>query len=260
MSGSGNRHWGIAMAIASSIGPQVPVAVQGEFGGREKLRASSVEFRKDVIEITDGVFAAVGYSASNVVLIRGKDGSIIVDTSANPVDGRAIVEAFGARLVRPVRAIIYTHNHPDHSGGATVFAGSDDPEIYSHQTLVDSAPEFGRGPRGGGDVFGTELLDDQFINAGIQLDYGRVTPHTREGFVPPTKTFSGEERNHRRCGRSDATHSHAGRSHRKMSPSGSPRKASCFRPTTSTNHTPTSRPSEAFACVLPKNGSPAWKR
>ena len=88
MSGSGNRHWGIAMAIASSIGPQVPVAVQGEFGGREQLRASSVEFRKDVIEITDGVFVAVGYSASNVILIQGKDGSIIVDTSANPIDGR----------------------------------------------------------------------------------------------------------------------------------------------------------------------------
>ncbi len=181
------------MAIASSIGPQVRVAVQGEFGGREQLRASSVEFRKDVIEVTDGMFVAVGYSASNVILIQGKDGSIIVDASANPIDAGAIVEAFGARLLRPVRAIIYTHNHPDHSGGATVFAGSDNPEIYSHQTLVDSAPEFGRGPRGGGDVFGTQLPDDQFINAGIQLDYGRVTPHTREGFLPPTKTFSGEE-------------------------------------------------------------------
>lgn len=90
-------------------------------------------------------------------------------------------------------AIIYKHNHPDHSGGATVFAGSDHPEIYSHQTLVDAKPEFGRGPCGGGDAFGTKLPDELFINAGTQLEYGRVTPHTREGFLPPTRTFSGEE-------------------------------------------------------------------
>jgi alkyl sulfatase BDS1-like metallo-beta-lactamase superfamily hydrolase len=178
--------------MVSRIELDVQGAVQGRFRGREQLRASSAEFRKDVIHVTDGVFAAVGYSASNVILIQGEGGSIIVDTSANPVDARAIVEAFGTRLVRPVRAIIYTHNHPDHSGGANVFAENDNPEIYSHQMLVDSGPEFGRGRRGGGDAFGTKLPDEQFVNAGIQLEYGRITPHTREGFLPPTTTFSRE--------------------------------------------------------------------
>ncbi|MDG9793146.1 alkyl/aryl-sulfatase [Brucella anthropi] len=175
----------------STLGQVSPIFVD-EFAGREQLRASSVEFRKEVIEITNGVYAAIGYSASNVTLIQGNNGSIIVDTSANPVDAQAIVDAFGDRLVRPVRAIIYTHNHPDHSGGANVFAGADKPEIYSHQTLVESGPEFGRGPRDGGDAFGTKLPDDLFINAGTQLEYGRITPHTREGFLPPTRTFSGE--------------------------------------------------------------------
>lgn len=146
-----------------------------------------------MVEVTDRIFAAIGYSASNVVLIQGDGGSIIVDTAANPVDAHAITAAFGTRLTRPVRAIIYTHNHPDHSGGATVFAGSDDPAIYSHQTLLHSGPEFSRGPRGGGDAFGTTLPDELFINAGTQLEYGRITPHTREGFLPPTCTISGEE-------------------------------------------------------------------
>ena len=42
-----------------------------EYSGREKLRAQSNEFRKEVIRVTDGVYVAVGYSASNVVLIQG---------------------------------------------------------------------------------------------------------------------------------------------------------------------------------------------
>ncbi|WP_345892446.1 MBL fold metallo-hydrolase [Mesorhizobium amorphae] len=182
---------GLAMVVGSALDQSAP-AYADDFAGREQLRASSAEFRKEVIQITDGVFAAVGYSASNVTLIQGDNGSIIVDTSANPVDAKAIIGAFGDRLVRPVRAILYTHNHPDHSGGANVFSGNDNPEIYSHQTLVEAGPELGRGQRDGGDAFGTKLPDELFINAGTQIEYGRVTPHTREGYLPPTRTFSGE--------------------------------------------------------------------
>lgn len=191
MSGLWIRKVGLAMMVTANLG-LASSALADEFAGREQLRASSAEFRKDVIEITNGVFAAIGYSASNVTLIQGDNGSIIVDTSANPVDAEAIIKAFGDRFVRPVRAIIYTHNHPDHSGGAKVFAGADIPKIYSHQTLIGSGPEFGRGLRDGGDAFGTKLPDDLFINAGTQLEYGRVTPHMRDGFLEPTHTFSGE--------------------------------------------------------------------
>jgi hypothetical protein len=35
---------------------------------REKLRAQSNEFRKEVIRVADGVSVAVGYSGSNVIL------------------------------------------------------------------------------------------------------------------------------------------------------------------------------------------------
>lgn len=159
----------------------------------DRLRAQSQNFRKQVVEVAEGIFAAIGYSASNVILIRSRNGSIIVDTAANPVDACAIVKAFGNRLVRPVRAILYTHNHPDHSGGATVFAAEDGPQIWSHASLDATMPELARGPRDGGDQFGTALPPDLFINAGIQREYGRATPHTREGFLPPTHRVLGRE-------------------------------------------------------------------
>jgi len=178
----------VAMLVASCLS-----ATAQEYAGREKLRAQSNEFRKEVIAVTDGVFVAVGYSASNVILIQGDAGSIVVDTSADPAAARAIRTAFGDRLRAPVRAIVYTHSHPDHTGGARVFAGSDQPEIISHERLRDAVPDIGRAGRDGGDQFGMALPASAFINAGVQLEFGRVTPPTVEGYLPPTRTFGGDE-------------------------------------------------------------------
>src|SRR6187551_1358652 len=96
----------VTMLFASCLS-----ATAQEYAGREKLRAQSNEFRKEVIRVTDGVYVAVGYSASNVIVIQGEGGSIIVDTATDPNDARAIRAAFGNLLTAPVHAIIYTHSH-----------------------------------------------------------------------------------------------------------------------------------------------------
>lgn len=160
---------------------------------RQILQDHNAEFRKRIEQPSQGIFVAVGYSASNVTLVQAQGGSIIVDTGANPVDAQAIVEAFGDRLKRPVRAIIYTHGHPDHTGGAKVFAGADNPEIYAHRSMLKATPVTGRGMRDGGDAFGAKLPDDQFINAGTQLEYGRHTPPTSEGYLVPTRGLDGPQ-------------------------------------------------------------------
>ena len=190
MRGSTSRR--SVLAVAMLFAWCISAAAQ-DYAGREKLRAQSNEFRKEVIRVTDGVYVAVGYSASNVILIQGDSGSIVVDTSTDPVAARAIRTAFGNLLNAPVRAIVYTHSHPDHTGGARVFAGNDNPEIYSHQRLVDAVPDIGRAGRDGGDQFGMALPDSLYINAGVQMEFGRVTPPTREGYLPPTRTFSGDQ-------------------------------------------------------------------
>lgn len=37
------------------------------------------------------------------------------------------------------------------------------------------------------------LPASQFINAGVQAEFGRAVPPTRDGYLPPTRTFSGQE-------------------------------------------------------------------
>ena len=181
-----------ALTLAMLVAACVFAAAQ-EYAGREKLRAQSNQFRVAVIRITDGVYVAVGYAASNVILIQGDSGSIIVDTATDEAAARAIRTAFGDLLRAPVRAIVYTHSHPDHTGGARVFAGTDHPDIVSHQRLVEAVPDVGRAGRDGGDQFGTALPASMYINAGVQMEYGRVTPPTREGYLPPTRRFSGDQ-------------------------------------------------------------------
>jgi alkyl sulfatase BDS1-like metallo-beta-lactamase superfamily hydrolase len=170
-------------------------AAQDQFAGREKLRAHTNEFRREIIKVADGVYVAVGYSLGNAILVQGDGGSIIVDTLTNVADAREVRAEFAKISATPVRAIIYTHFHADHVGGAIAMAGDDKPDIYGHQLLAERAPDVGRAARDGGNQFGSGLPDALFINAGIGPSVGRRTSTgavgaVQNGYLPPTHTFS----------------------------------------------------------------------
>ncbi len=182
-------------AVVIVLSLALPAAAQDQFAGRDKLRAHSNEFRKEIIKVVDGVYLAVGYSLGNAILIQGDGGSIIVDTLSNVADAREVKAEFDKITKAPVRAIIYTHFHPDHVGGASAFAGADNPQIYSHQLLADRAPDIGRAGRDGGNQFGSGLPDALYINAGIGPGIGRrssagVQSGVNNGYLRPTRTFS----------------------------------------------------------------------
>jgi alkyl sulfatase BDS1-like metallo-beta-lactamase superfamily hydrolase len=167
-----------------------------EFAGREQLRAHSAEFRQEVIKVTDGVYVAVGFSLGNSILIEGTDGLIIVDTLTSINDARAVKAKFDKISRKPVRAIIYTHHHADHVGGATVFAETDRPDVYAHALLVTeragNLANLGHAGRDGGNQFGGPLIPDSLhINNGVGPQLTIAGGGT--GYLAPTKTFAGEQ-------------------------------------------------------------------
>jgi glyoxylase-like metal-dependent hydrolase (beta-lactamase superfamily II) len=59
----------------------------------------------------------------SVGVIVGPDGIVVVDTRNNPREGREIRADIGAEFGAPVRAVINTHAHYDHTFGNAAFAG-----------------------------------------------------------------------------------------------------------------------------------------
>ena len=159
-----------------------------------QLQAHSDEFRKEIIQVSEAIHVAVGYALANVIMIEGDDGLIIVDTTESVVAAEAIKAEFDKISNKPVKAIVYTHSHPDHVGGASVFAGNDNPEIYSHEkALRENLPAtVGRAGRGGADQFGIRLTDEQRLNAGIGSKLVFSGGGVADGYIAPTQTFDGE--------------------------------------------------------------------
>jgi len=186
---------GISVVLLPGCAIKAPPVVM-DVGTESNLARHSQEFRREIITVTEGVHVAVGYGLANAILIEGDDGVIIVDTLESVEAALPVKEAFDRITVKPVKAIIYTHNHADHIFGATVFAGNDTPDVYAHETTlyyIDRILSIIRPTiyRRSMRQFGTLLPEGGLINAGIGprlvYDMRKTT-----GLIRPNKTFSGD--------------------------------------------------------------------
>lgn len=87
--------------------------------------------------ISKHVWLAIGYDLANSILIHTEAGNVIVDPGFSPQKAEVIKKAFlSLALAGPTKAIIYTHTHIDHTGGASVWQ-EDGTQIWATANFRD---------------------------------------------------------------------------------------------------------------------------
>lgn len=184
----------------------VPLAAIGSLWGchrprpapRTPLALHSAEFRREVVRAAPGVYVAVGYGLANTILLEGTDGVVIVDTMESAEAARDAKRALDRFTRKPLRAMIYTHNHADHVFGAAVFAAGARRgrlDVYAHASTLRQLDRimtvvrpaiYRRSMR----QFGTLLPEEDLLNAGIGPRL-RFTAKSMPAHLRPNRTFSG---------------------------------------------------------------------
>jgi cyclase len=105
-------------------------------------RGQSVDFDKQQIEtvkIADGVFVLMGGPAQgNILVSAGSDGILLVDTMYAPMHDK-IMAALAKISDKPIRYVVNTHVHADHTAGNAAMAklGA---VIISHDNMLKRMP------------------------------------------------------------------------------------------------------------------------
>ncbi|MEV0885681.1 alkyl sulfatase dimerization domain-containing protein [Streptomyces microflavus] len=75
--------------------------------------------RQGLYEVTEGIYQVRGLDLSNMTVVEGERGIVVIDPLLSAETAAAALALYRRhRGDRPVTALIYTHSHADHFGGA----------------------------------------------------------------------------------------------------------------------------------------------
>ena len=86
------------------------------------LTKHSRKMEQAVIQVDDNVYLGYGFGLDTPVMIEGDDGIIIVDPGESVQMAESVRAQFREITDKPVKAIIYSHNHIDHISGVRAWA------------------------------------------------------------------------------------------------------------------------------------------
>ncbi|MGC4960877.1 alkyl/aryl-sulfatase [Gordonia sp. DT101] len=90
-------------------------------------RMSQLHTAHGLFQVADRIFQVRGFDISNMTVIEGDTGYVIVDPLTSVECARAAMDLVRDHLgEKPIRAIIYTHSHADHFGGVKGIVSDDD--------------------------------------------------------------------------------------------------------------------------------------
>jgi cyclase len=126
-----------AMMRTGAIATLAAILAAGTIARGQQLQplAPAPDFDKTVIKTTDlgnRIYVLEG-EGGNITVAVGDDGAIVIDSQFAPLYGK-IRAAIAAFTDKPVRYLVITHFHRDHTGGAEAF-GRDGATIVAHESV-----------------------------------------------------------------------------------------------------------------------------
>ena len=127
----------------------------------------------ETVEVSDGVYAYIQPNGTwwinNTGFLTGPQGVISIDACATRRRTQAYLDAIATVTAAPVRAVINTHHHGDHTFGNCLFPGA---AIIAHEQARTEAIAFGPPrdlPFWDGPEWGELTLDPPFITYADQI-------------------------------------------------------------------------------------------
>ncbi len=152
-----------------------------------------------LFEVTAGMYQVRGFDVANMTLIEGEKGVIIIDPLMASETAAAALQLYRAhRGERPVVAVIYSHSHPDHYGGAEGVVSLD--QAASGEIAVIAPDGFLDAALSETILAGVPMRRRAMFQFGPTLDagerghvdagLGKAVPRGTTGLVPPNWLIS----------------------------------------------------------------------
>jgi alkyl sulfatase BDS1-like metallo-beta-lactamase superfamily hydrolase len=128
-------------------------------------RQSRLCARQGLFEVTDGIYQVRGLDLSNMTLVEGDRGVIVIDPLVSTETAAAALGLYRRhRGERPVTAVIYTHSHIDHFGGVEAVTDGKVPIVAPRGFLEHAVSE---------NVYaGNAMLRRGIYHTGVSLPVG----------------------------------------------------------------------------------------
>ncbi len=161
-------------------------------------RQSQLCAKQGLYEVTQGIYQVRGLDLSNMTLVEGDEGVIVIDPLISKETAAAALALYRThRGDRPVTAVIYTHAHVDHFGGVHGVHRDGIPVVAAHGFMEAAVAENvyagGAMNRRAEYMYGAKLAKGPRGQIGAGL--GQTTSLGAVGVITPTLeiTHTGQE-------------------------------------------------------------------